>query len=163
MAMADVGRTLLSASAGVEPYSRPLKGMASALPQNSLLALVIPKDFNPEESAFAHRANRHHLASGLPSQVNSQSKIENFCYPFAFSTCSACLREVSVSLAPLQRETRAASSPGHKPVQLQNNYRYAEIGSQGYLRSLPVLRLLTSSPTKDRECCGPGGIRTRTL
>ena len=53
MAMADVGRTLLSASAGTEPYSRPLKGMAPALPQNSLLALVIPKDFSPEESAFS--------------------------------------------------------------------------------------------------------------
>jgi hypothetical protein len=37
---------------------------------------------------------------------------------------------------------------GRKPVQLHHDYRHPIIASQGYLRSLPVLRLLANFPTK---------------
>ena len=53
--------------------------------------------------------------------------------------------------------------PGRNLSSYSSDYRQTEIGSQGYSRSLPALRLPVSSPTKARERCGPDGTRTRTL
>jgi len=63
---------------------------------------------------MANKSTRH-ISEGMEFQCGNATS----SHPFAFSICSACLREVSVSLVPLNmRATSSIEKQNPEPLRL---------------------------------------------